>query len=276
MLHIYMKYEAPHSLSTGENMFLANLSQHKQHDTMDVAEIWSPYHGGWQTHHQTFEFQKKNNLPSFFPWNATPKKDKKKQNSCLQEELVEVFVCVCVFWFFFVLIAPNLKKPRQPRAIPASHGLLKMRKASRPFGLDIENDKVNRPRKPVGSRRLIHRGRGDGWKCLYFFCQHTSHANSKSQESYVFFFHLPCFMLSCHLNLFQKLQSWANFFCTTQPVVSWHYFYLGISAYVSTTAITSRIILASLKGTKTRNRHLSGAFFEAFWQLKFWIGFCLG
>ena len=54
------------------------------------------------------------------------------------------------------------------------------------------------------------------------------------------------------------------FFCTTQPVVSWHCFYLGISAYVSTTAITSRIVLASLKGTKTRNRHVSGAFFRSF------------
>ena len=102
MLHIYMKYEAPHSLSTGENMFLANLSQHKQHDTMDVAEIWSPYHGGWQTHHQTFEFQKKNNLPSFFPWNATPKKDKKKSKTAVFKKNLLKSLCVCVFFDVFL------------------------------------------------------------------------------------------------------------------------------------------------------------------------------
>lgn len=203
MLHIYMKYEAPHSLSTGENMFLANLSQHKQHDTMDVAEIWSPYHGGWQTHHQTFEFQKKNNLPSFFPWNATPKKDKKKQNSCLQEELVEVFVCV---FDVFCADCSQLEKTRQPRAIPASHGLLKMRKASRPFGLDIENDKVNQPRKPVG--------RG-GWftrslrrlEMSMFFLANTQVMTILSLKSLMFFF--STYRASCFraiLNLFQMLQ----------------------------------------------------------------------
>lgn len=62
---------------------------------MDVAEIWSPYHGGWQTHHQTFEFQKKITFHHFSPEMQPQKKiKKKKQNSCLQEELVEVFVCV--------------------------------------------------------------------------------------------------------------------------------------------------------------------------------------
>ena len=112
--------------------------------------------------------KKKITFHHFSPEMQPQKKIKKSKTAVFKKNLLKS-LCVCVFWCFFVLIAPNLKKPRQPRAIPASHGLLKMRKASRPFGLDIENDKVNRPRKPVGSRRLIHRGRGDGWKCLYFF-----------------------------------------------------------------------------------------------------------
>ena len=146
-----MKYEAPHSLSTGENMFLANLSQHKQHDTMDVAEIWSPYHGGWQTHHQTFEFQKKITFHHFSPEMQPQKKIKKKSKTAVFKK--NLLKSLCVFFDVFCADCSQLEKTRQPRAIPASHGLLKMRKASRPFGLDIENDKVNQPRKPVGRGR---------------------------------------------------------------------------------------------------------------------------
>lgn len=47
---------------------------------------------------------------------------------------------------------------------------------------------------------------------ICFFCQHTSHANSKSQESYGFFFHLPCFMLSCHFEPISNATIMGHFF----------------------------------------------------------------
>lgn len=196
MLHIYMKYEAPHSLSTGENMFLANLSQHKQHDTMDVAEIWSPYHGGWQTHHQTFEFQKKNNLRfhHFSPEMQPQKKIKKAKQ--LSSRRTCWSLCVC-FLMFFCADCSQLEKTRQPRAIPASHGLLKMRKASRPFGLDIENDERESAAKTCGSRRLIHRGRGDGSEMSMFFFANTQVMPILSLKSLMVFFPptmLPAFV----------------------------------------------------------------------------------
>ena len=66
--------------------------------------------------------------------------------------------------------------------------------------------------KTRGSRRLIHTVVETVGNVYVFFCQHTSHANSKSQESDVFFFHLPCFMLSCHFEPTSKATIMGLFF----------------------------------------------------------------
>ena len=210
MLHIYMKYEAPHSLSTGVNMFLANLSQHKQHDTS-----WTLLKSGalimeaGKRITKPLSSKKKWTFHHFSPKIATPKKDKKKAKQ-LSSRRTCWSLCVC-FLMFFCADCSQLEKTRQPRAIPASHGLLKMRKASRPFGLDIENDKVNRPRKPVGRGGWFTRSLRRLEMSMFFFAN-TQVMPILSLKSLMFFFHLPCFMLSCHFEPTSKATIMGHFF----------------------------------------------------------------
>lgn len=147
--------------------------------------------------------KKKITFHHFSPEMQPQKKIKKSKTAVFKKNLLK---SLCVFFDVFCADCSQLEKTRQPRAIPASHGLLKMRKASRPFGLDIENDKVNQPRKPVG--------RG-GWftrslrrlEMSMFFLANTQVMTILSLKSLMFFF--STYRASCFraiLNLFQMLQ----------------------------------------------------------------------
>lgn len=101
--------------------------------TRHNGRCWNLEPSSWRlgsTHHQTFEFQKK------------------KQNSCLQEELAEVFACV--FWCFFVLIAPNLKKLGNHGPYLHHMGSWRCEKPRDPLDSTSKMTNVNQPRKPVG------------------------------------------------------------------------------------------------------------------------------
>ena len=243
--------KSPHSLSTGENVFLATLSQHKHHDTMDVAEIWSPHHGGWQTHHQTFEFKKKN-LPSFSPKMQTPKKQTAvwKRTTCF-------CLCVCFLWL----------RTNRKNGMPLGHTCITM-----------GSWRCEKPRDPLDSTSKMtrwigreNRGRGGWftrlrrWKCLFLF-SNTQVMPILSLKSLMFFSHLPCFRAI--LNLFQMPCFSVRHSPLYLDIVFTLEYLLTSLRRQSHHAWFWRVWRAPKPGIAT----LSGTF----WQLKDRIGFCLG
>lgn len=135
---------------------------------------------------------------------------------------------------------------------------------------------VNRPRKPVGRGGWFTQVVETVGNVYVFFCQHTSHANSKSQESYGFFFHLQSFMLSCHFEPISNATIMGHFFSVQHSPL-----YLDI---VFTLEYLLRLYdgnhithcFGEFEGHQNQESPRKRCFFSKLFELKDWIGFCLG